>query len=354
MELLDTTRHILPLESKRADPIPCSMHTMGPSLLRYLELKVHHLVQEGHWKSVHVVGAYDRASVVSRLEKNDKMFNWQRPTAAVVGDDLVIKCFPGADYVHHYALILSTYLEMVGRYEGQVTFELPDRGTCEAAMKTLKVDPREADLVVVGWGVDRMAGAKGWTFGNGYAWKHSRFDRHSVLFIGFLHSIWGDVAGRVVSRLARLGARQVLYIGKVGTLDASIRPNSCLATGNESLVQGRTVRWLDFFDVTSHSNPVVRKGRHVTSPSTLLETQLWLSEHHEYQFVDPEIGPMGEAASFEGIPFGYLHVVSNNLSRPYGVDLSNERRHDVLRDRSRLLAMAKDVIAQRLQLRDAL
>ncbi len=63
-----------------------------------------------------------------------------------------------------------------------------------------------------------------------------------MLYLGYQHSIWGDVAGRVVSRLAALGARRVAYIGKVGALDPAIAPNTCLATGDTSILDDGLVR----------------------------------------------------------------------------------------------------------------
>ena len=66
----------------------------------------------------------------------------------------------------------------------------------------LDVDPSADDLVVVGWGLGHLAGGGPWTQGHGYAWQRADLEGHRVLYLGYLHSIWGDAAGRVVSRLA--------------------------------------------------------------------------------------------------------------------------------------------------------
>ena len=191
-----------------AAPVDARQHTMNARrLFRYLEIKVHHLIQQHDWDSIRVVGEYDRGCVISANEKNDKPFNWQRPTAEIHGDGLVIKCFPGMDYVRHYALIIATYLNMTGRYRGQVHYQLPGEPLCRAAAGRLDVDASADDLVVVGWGLSRIAGGGPWTPGHGYAWQRADIDGHRVLYLGYLHSIWGDVASRVVSRLAALGAR---------------------------------------------------------------------------------------------------------------------------------------------------
>ncbi|MGW7261198.1 hypothetical protein [Streptomyces sp. NPDC054834] len=93
----------------RAAPFDPRGHTMSPDrLLRYLEIKVHHLIQDQDWDSIRVIGGYDRTAMISRYEKSGKLFNIERPTAEVHGRDLVVKAFPGADYVQHYALIITS------------------------------------------------------------------------------------------------------------------------------------------------------------------------------------------------------------------------------------------------------
>ncbi|KAB7835536.1 hypothetical protein [Streptomyces mobaraensis] len=321
-------------------------HTMGRgSLLRYLQIKVHHLIQDHHWDSIRVVGCHDRTATVSRFEKTGKLFNTERPTAEAHGRSLLVKAFPGADYVQHYALIIATYLAMTGRPADTVTYQPPGHEECRRAVHRLELD-LDGHLVIVGWGLQHLAPASGvWNRGPGYAWQSATIAGHRVVYLGFLHSIWGDVAGRVVTRLAELGARAVVYVGKVGSLTPGIEPNTSLATGNTSLVGGTLVTWNDFFGDYAAGQSGVRGGLHVSSPSVLLEDRDWLARHTaSYAFVDPEIGPMGAAARQAGIPFGYLHVISNNLTGHYPADLSNERHRDVLRRRAVLAARIRTII----------
>ncbi|MEU6346879.1 hypothetical protein ABZ883_38725 [Streptomyces sp. NPDC046977] len=334
----------------RAAPIDPSGHTMSRErLLRYLEIKVHHLIQDREWDSIRVIGSYDRTAVVSRLEKSGKPFNTERPTAEVHGRDLVVKAFPGADYVQHYALIIATYLAMTGRPADSVAYQPPAQEECRTALDALDVK-MEGDLVIVGWGLQHLAPGNGvWNHGPGYAWQRAEIAGRRLVYLGFLHSVWGDVAGRVVSRLAELGAGDVVYVGKVGSLTPGIEPNAWLATGNTSLVRGTLVSWDDFFSDYAANRSGVRSGLHVSSPSVLLENRDWLAQHTaSYAFVDPEIGPMGAAARHAGIRFGYLHVISNNLAAHYAADLSNERRSDVLRQRAVLVDQIRTIISGRL------
>jgi len=342
----------LPDSALRSSPIAVDGHTMAPDrLLRYLQIKVHHLIQDHDWDSIHVVGSYDRQAVISEHEKTGKLFNFERPTAEVRGRDLIVKAFPGADYVHHYALIIATYLSMMGKTADTVTYELPDPRLSREALGKLDLE-LDGDLVIVGWGLAHLAPPDGvWNHGHGYAWQRTEIHGRRVVYLGFLHSIWGDVAGRVVTRLAGLGARDVVYVGKVGALNPDIEPNTLLASGNTSLVGGSLVTWPDFFGDFATAQPGVHSGVHVTSPSILLENRDWLTEHAEHAFVDPEIGPMGVAARDAGIDFGFLHVISNNLARHYAADLSNERHRDVVRRRTVLIRQIQDIIADRLATR---
>ncbi|MFF4969808.1 hypothetical protein ACH4UY_26445 [Streptomyces longwoodensis] len=334
----------------RAAPIEPAGHTMTHArLLRYLEIKVHHLIQDQDWDSIRVIGGYDRTAVISRYEKTGKLFNIERPTAEIHGRDLIVKAFPGADYVQHYALIIATYLAMTGRPVGTVTYQPPEQEECRTALDALDLE-LDGDLVIVGWGLQYLAPENGvWTRGPGYAWQRLDVAGRRVVYLGFLHSIWGDVAGRVVTRLAELGAGDVVYVGKVGSLTPGVEPNAWLATGNTSLVRGAMVSWDDFFGDYAAAHDGVRSGLHVSSPSILLENRDWLAQHTaSYAFVDPEIGPMGAAARQAGIRFGYLHVISNNLATHYPADLSNERHSDVLRQRAVLVDRIRTIITGRL------
>ncbi|MEW1699094.1 hypothetical protein ACIQCR_31540 [Streptomyces sp. NPDC093249] len=334
----------------RAAPVDPIRHTMKQDrLLRYLEIKVHHLIQDQGWDSIRVVGGYDRTEGISRYEKTGKLFNTDRPTATVQGRELTLKAFPGADYIHHYALIVTTYLAMTGRRTDIVTYQPPGQDELQRSLGDLDLE-LDGDLVVVGWGLQHLAPDNGvWTCGPGYAWQRAEIAGRRVLYLGFRHSIWGDVAGRVVTRLARLGAGDVVYVGKVGSLAPGIQPNTWLATGNTSLVHGELVNWEDFFGGYAKAQGGVQSGLHVSSPSVLLEDRDWLARHTApFAFVDPEIGPMGAAARQAGIRFGYLHVISNNLTGRYPADLSNERHRDVLRRRAVLLDRIRSIITGRL------
>ena len=126
-------------------------HTMGQSLFEYLRMKVHPLIHNNHWSR----GEYQRdPSVVciSSIEKKDKPFNWQRPTASVAGSKtLQLHCFPGVDYVQHYAAISATYLSLERGQQDVVDYTLPSQHEClEPFLNSNLAEMGAVDIIVVG------------------------------------------------------------------------------------------------------------------------------------------------------------------------------------------------------------
>ena len=101
--------------------------------------------------------------------------------------------------------------------------------------------------------------------------------------------------------LALSGVKRVIYSGKLGTLDSKLMPNQAIATGNISVLpNGKVVEWNNLFgDITDSQ---VFHGTHVTVPSVLQETKVWLEKGKKsINFVDPEIGHMALSAHESGI-----------------------------------------------------
>lgn len=145
-------------------------------------------------------------------------------------------------------------------------------------------------------------------------------------------------------RLADLGVKRVIYSGKLGTLKSDYEPNRTIATGCCSILpNGDKISWDNYFSDTSC--PIVHHGNHVTVPSVLQESTVWLRECAKTaDYVDPEIGHMAYAALSSEIDFSYLHIVSDNLCVKYPHDLSNERVGAVVSNRAELLSAIRDEI----------
>lgn len=322
-----------------------STHTMGNSLFQYLDMKIHHYIKETQYKRIVVVGNYDRRKVVAKNEKGGKFFNWQRPTAELIGDVLYIHCPTGHDYVPHYASIIGSYLSMTGKNHYCVSYIPPTEDDCWKLIESSNLkDFYPSEFIVYGYGIPQISGADKWEGTGPFKWTQIRIRNTDVTFLGCEFCVWGDISGRLVQYLAQeKKIKRFVYIGKLGCTNPSYVPNQYLASGNNSLLNGTTVRWNGVFD-SIHFDHIVKKGLHLTIPSVLMETREWLASHNEYDFLDPEIGHMGYAATKTSIDYGYMHVISDNLAKKYPEDLSNERMNTVLMKRKALLKKIRGII----------
>ncbi|MFZ1721050.1 MAG: hypothetical protein WAU07_00940, partial [Microgenomates group bacterium] len=139
-------------------------HSMGSSLYRYIDIKIHHLIKENNYKKIVVIGEYDRTnSVISKFEKNGKLANWQRPTAMINGDTLTIKCFPGYEYVRHYASLIATYLAINNKDSSVVTYIPPSECDCWEPINSMTLENVPiGDMVVIGFGLPQISELSNW------------------------------------------------------------------------------------------------------------------------------------------------------------------------------------------------
>lgn len=325
-------------------------HTMNASLYGYLEMKIHELIKEREYKNIIVIGDADRSEGVSAHEKKGKMFNWQRPTAKVVGEDLYIRCYPGRDYVKHYASLIKTYLTIHHKKADHVRYNLPDGKTCwDALLSSNLRDVPKGDVVILGYGLDQLIGDSEiiWEGEGDFSWVTKKRGDLNVVFLGCRHSYWGDISGRIVRLLAERGFKRVIYIGKVGGMNAEGIPNETLATGDTSYVEGEIIHWDNLFNFARGDKEVVF-GNQFTIPSVLNETKEWHTKNSDYAFVDNEIGFMARTALSYSMDFSYIHIISDNLNEKYGEDLSNERSAIIKEKRAHLMQKAKELIDEGL------
>lgn len=311
------------------------LHSMGLSLERYMEIKVHPLLDECNCTQVVVRGYFDRSYGISSKEKTDKLFNYIRPTANVDDSILYINCFPGIDYVFHYGNILKSYIAVTNK-QINVVHQLPSEEECWNAIieSELKNVPK-THTVIMGYveGIQWISDDTMWHGTGDFLWKRVHLSTNEGILLGCKHTYWGEIAGRIVSYLAMNGVKRVIYSGKLGTLNPHLVPNLTIATGNSSILpNGETVSWNNIFE--NIVDDQVYNGVHITVPSVLQETKEWLNVNkNNVDFVDPEIGHMALAAHNNQIQFSYFHIISDNLSAKFDSDLSNERKLDVIENR---------------------
>lgn len=315
-------------------------HSMTTSLRKYLYIKMHPLITSRQWKKIVVIGAHERKnSIVSTKEKTDKLFNWQRPTAVADGEIIVIKCYPGVDYVRHYASMISTYLSMNNMESSEVRYIVPDENEClkPIAQSNIK-DLGQTHTAILGYVHGILPSAQKWKGREteDFSWVNKSINGKNVAFIGCRHSYWGDISARIVQALHhQANVQRVIYVGKLGGLKPHHVPNKLLATGCKSFIEGEFITWKNIFDHVQA--PYVIQGVHCTLPSVMFETKEWFNYHSKFDFVDPEIGHMARACSNCGIEFSYIHILSDNVSIKFIEDLSNERDERVIGNRNEIV-----------------
>ena len=320
-------------------------HTMGKSLEQYVGIKMPQCLNDKSLQHIVVRGCYKRREEqIFSSEKSDKLFNWKRPTYEPdAKGKLFCNCFPGTDYVEHYALLIQAYSDMYG-LELEVQTESPGQENVLTALieetNILKIP--KADIVILGI-VHHFFTSEEFEGDGDFMWKQETVDGRTILYLGCKFSIWGDIAGEVLRVLAAANeVKGFIYVGKLGTLGDEV-PNEYLVTGDYSYVDGIAVVWDNLFlDVIGEN---VINGRHVTLPSVMQETKSWLNANiDKFSFVDPEIGKLAKAANEMGVDFSYLHIVSDNLKREFPEDLSNERQKLVIEKRSALLEQVRTIL----------
>lgn len=321
-------------------------HSMGNSLDKYLDLKVHHLLKSECIKNINIIGHFTRDNQISYIEKDEKLFNYMRPTVTLNGENAELHCFPGIDYIFHFGNIIKSYM-YINHKEVNIYTQIPTEEQCWNALENsnLKQIPK-VDTVIMGYvgQLSFLSNDEIWKGDGNFLYKYIKTKSGKAILLGCKHTFWGEIAGRIVTYLSELGVKRVIYSGKLGTLIDDFIPNETIATGNSSILpNGEIVKWDNIFDNIICEK--IKKGIHITVPSVLQETKEWVHDNKSIaSFVDPEIGHMAYAAKKANVKYSYLHVISDNLSKKYHYDLSNERNKIVLEKRKNLLSIIGNAI----------
>ena len=237
---------------------------------------------------------------------------------------------------HAKEKIVKTYLAILG-IKKKITVQFPTVQQIENQLMRSNINEiPKCKTVILGYvqGFEYLSNTENWLGTGDFLWKQITDDK---ILVGCKHSYWGDIAGYIVAALARKGVKRVIYVGKLGTLNKNYAPNETIATGNKSIfIDGSFVEWNNVFE--DFNSDAIKNGIHYTLPSIIQETKEWvLQNREEIAFVDPEIGHMAKSAMQNGIDYSYLHIISDNLSKKFSEDLSNERKEDVLIKRKKLI-----------------
>ncbi|WP_150246293.1 nucleoside phosphorylase-I family protein [Nocardiopsis quinghaiensis] len=273
-------------------------------------------------------------------KREGKRFNWRRPYFTVA--DQVLHCVvpPGRDYAHHYTQLVREACALTG-LPTDVTTEPPAPGQgLEFMDHWLPAYLPANDRVILGY-VEPLLRDRttDWTHRPGFGWRTARVGNATVLLLGCEFSFWGDLAGDLVTALTARGhTGGVVYVGKLGGLQPDMAPNTLVVTGTTTRIEECRLTWDSALDLTQ-APATLRSGvRHATVPSVLDETRTWFEANRaDFDVVDPEIGHMARAATTAGVPFDYLHIVTDNLCGTYEHGLYGERAAPVATGRRRCL-----------------
>lgn len=329
-----------------------SEHAMNEALPKYVHFKIHSLLRNNIelFSRVKIIGNYDRSIHVSIDEKTDKLFNFKRPTAFIDGDIIYISCFPGLDYVYHYAKLISTYLKL-NNINKEVSYTKPSLQTIEYAFRKTNLGSiPDADIIIFG-NIDKIGIFDKVEFsGDGdFLWKIGTINNKKVLLLGCKFSIWGSTGYDLIWQLAkRTRFSSFLYVGKLGSLKHDVEPNKLIATGEQSLVKEQVVSWKNIFKKFDNKQVIV--GNHITCPSVIDETTKQINIYKESgDFIDPEIGNMALACQEHDKNFSYLHIISDNVvNHSTSENLSNERKLVILEKRKSLFKRIGNIIKDNL------
>ncbi|MFZ1721438.1 MAG: hypothetical protein WAU07_02950, partial [Microgenomates group bacterium] len=160
----------------------------------------------------------------------------------------------------------------------------------------------------------------------------------------FKFSFWGDIIGRITTKLSDLGHKRIVFTAKCGGIQPHFIPNKQLITGSKTYIEGQLLTWDNMF--SNCKDTYLAHGVHFTSPSPVYETSELLTYLGNFDFVDSEIGHFAKSAHKSGMSFGYLHFISNNLTKIYNEDLSNERMESVLQKREQVMKNIQSLLYQ--------
>ncbi|OQE46788.1 hypothetical protein PENCOP_c001G07751 [Penicillium coprophilum] len=351
------------------DSLQVDKHLMHETLEAYVDGKIHPLLRKRVWPRIVVRGHYARSAPnvnISSTEKREKRFNWHRPTAFIVNHLILeIRCFPGRDYVQHYALLIAYYLRLnsIKATASVVEYTLPSSKACMDILLQSNLQFMGAvDTIILGY-VDHLANEyHTWETGTDlpnqlFAWKYIQLaDGSVVAFVGSMMSLWGDIIGDVVRTIrTKHKISNVLYLGKAGSLRSQDEPNKVLVTGESSRVDGKLLSWESPLTKTLSTMeiPDLYQGTHVTVPSPLVETEDWLTRNQKRaNWVDCEVGYLAEACQENNIQFGYLHFISDNVAQKHMYSLATERQDAVISARMDIWDKVRQVLSTHLGIED--
>jgi hypothetical protein len=265
-----------------------AIHQIEP---RYDGIEVHGTYPEEFPSTSRLLGFTDVIPIPFRPQPTGKRHNYVRPRFywATKGDKptFVAAVTPGSDYVYHYADMLRFALASHGMDPSRVqAFRYPalERTITDwTGLNASFLRPR--DRVIIGnfasfeGAVVDALGAQPIGHAENSFYEASRYrlrNGSTTTFLGVKYSYWGNISGRIAERLCLLGASEVLYTGKLGTMTDPgevytriFMPQAFIRARNDRLIGG-VVRGVPNRLLAAY--PGMASGMHASTATIIEET----------------------------------------------------------------------------------
>ena len=337
------------------------------ALIDNLPIEVHGIYPAHLPAMARRLGIADLVPVPFTPQRADKRLNFVRPVyfRGKRGKQqlLIVAVTPGREYLLHYGGLIRHFLYLhTSRAQEHVRIvRYPAAERLLADWTGLARFVQPADTVLVGY-VDEIAalleagrvGDEG--FENAY-YLSRRFRRpggRDINLIGVKFSFWAGIAGRLAEAFCSAGAREILYCGKLGSLEAPADvyerifcPSRYFLMEHHRLVE----------EIDPPPNPLLERfpaldsGAHVTVPTVIEEDYLQRNAAAAIAAasIDNEIAHMAAAVARhnrragQGTGFSALHFATDYVRRfdernlCVTLNLSNNRTHVALEKKRRAI-----------------
>lgn len=189
--------------------------------------------------------------------------------------------------------------------------------------------------------------------------RYKNIKTNSIInLLGVKFSFWGDISAKITTRLCRLGAPEIIYIGKLGTLGTPddiykkiFAPSKFLILYHDKVV-GKILNLPNKF---LESHKTLDTGYHVSVPTVIEEdyVQRQITNKLSINSIDNEISQIAfsikhfNESQAKKVSFTSLHFATDYVRLPNeraiktDFDLSNNRTKEAIKNKKRIL---KDIV----------